>query len=109
MHYSRVFILHQALHSWTEQPQLQWEIQAELNAVDNSWLDNDSGPRPSDERDRRTCGSAAWRQILEHLQSEATAALGGQAGRPMYEVARLLGRLQEAQKQAGCMAAGVGG
>ncbi|KAK2023438.1 hypothetical protein LX32DRAFT_656945 [Colletotrichum zoysiae] len=94
------------IHQQTGQPAWQTEIQAYLNAVDNSWLDNNSSPRPSDHHNRQTCTSAAWTSMLTHLRSKAAAALGSKVGRPMYEVAELLARLQEARNLAGDAAVG---
>ncbi|KAJ0158934.1 hypothetical protein CTA2_10605 [Colletotrichum tanaceti] len=99
LHYSRVFILHHAFHGWKGPPSQVEEVQAELNAVDNAWLGNDSGPRPSDHHDRRTCTSAAWRSVIKHLRLEAEKSLGSTAGTPMYEVARLLARLRDVRSR----------
>ncbi|OBR02166.1 hypothetical protein CH63R_14467 [Colletotrichum higginsianum IMI 349063] len=99
LHYSRVFVLHQASNLLPGLPGFANEIQGDLNAVDIAWLNNDSGPRPTDCCDGRTCTSVAWRAMLAHLRSEADNALGSTVGTPMYEVAQLLARLREVRSR----------
>lgn len=95
LHVSRTLLLQRAFYAWEGKPRWVMEIQKDLNAVDITWLDNDSGPRPNDYQDRRMCTSPAWLAMLAHLRSEAEMALGGTLGTPMFEVARLAALLRE--------------
>ncbi|KAK6206296.1 hypothetical protein QIS74_13715 [Colletotrichum tabaci] len=92
---TRTLLLQRAFYAWKGKPQWVMEIQEDLNAVDITWLDNDSGPRPNDYQDRRMCTSPAWLAMLAHLRSEAEMALRGTLGTAMFEVARLAALLRE--------------
>jgi hypothetical protein len=48
--------------------------------VSNEWLNAETDQRPPVEDDPRTCQSAAWRSLLNHLRRESSSYLGGQDG-----------------------------
>ena len=88
-HYSKVLVLDQAFGRWEGTTERIREVEGDLNAVDNWWLNADSGPRPDDSLDKRTCSSLGWKEMLRHLKQEGKAWLGGTEGTLMYEVTRL--------------------
>jgi hypothetical protein len=88
-HYAKVLLLDHIFSTWkTSQARLQ-EVQRELNVVSNEWLNAETDQRPPVEDDLRTCQSAAWRSLLNHLTTESDKYLGGQDG-TVLGVARAL-------------------
>lgn len=56
------------------------EIQADFKSVDMEWINHENGSRPDESADRRTCASAAWQKLLEHLHEHVRTRLGGEKG-----------------------------
>ncbi|KAH6972563.1 hypothetical protein EDB80DRAFT_743808 [Ilyonectria destructans] len=102
VHYSKVLILDKAFQGWQRGRvgREVWleEVQRDLNAVDNEWLNEEDGQRPDSRLERRTCLTPGWKMMLEHLGKEGEAWLGGKEGTVMWEVRRLLGPLRRARQ-----------
>ncbi|KAH6972647.1 hypothetical protein EDB80DRAFT_758072 [Ilyonectria destructans] len=98
VHYSKVLILDKAFQGWQRGRVGREEVQRDLNAVDNEWLNEEDGQRPDSRLERRTCLTPGWKMMLEHLGKEGEAWLGGKEGTVMWEVRRLLGPLRRARQ-----------
>jgi hypothetical protein len=79
-HYAKVLLLDRIFNTWETSPARLQEVQRELNMVSNEWLNAETDQRPPVEDDPRTCQSAAWRSLLDHLKRESDNYLGGQDG-----------------------------
>jgi hypothetical protein len=90
-HYAKVLLLDHIFSTWKTNPARLQEVQQELNMVDNEWLNAETDQRPPVEDDPRTCQSAAWRSLLDHLRRESDNYLGGQ-DRTVLGVAQALFR-----------------
>lgn len=90
-HYAKVLVLDHAFRTWQPHPRDKiLEVGAELDGVDNTWVDADTDERPSEDCDLRTCDSIAWREMLERLDTDAVMYLGGQDGTVLWRVRDLL-------------------
>lgn len=90
-HYAKVLVLNRAFRTWEPHPRDKIiEVGADLDIVDNMWLNADTDKRPPDDRDTRTCDSAAWREMLDRLDTDAVMYLGGQDRTVLGQVRDLL-------------------
>lgn len=78
--YSKVLVADGAFLSWEGKREWVMEIQADFKSVDMEWINHDNGSRPDESADRRTCASAAWQKLLEHLHEHVRTRLGGEKG-----------------------------
>ena len=89
-HYCKVFVLNHTFSTWDTNKQLLFEVQSQLNQVDNEWILNDNAIRPPD---IRTCQSPAWQDLLSHLRENCGKFLGDGKGTVMHQVRLLRGMI----------------
>lgn len=79
LHYCKVFVLDDSMSTW-EPPIEQYldEVQTSMAAMDMEWLNAESNQRPPATADRRTCQSAAWKDVTRHVRKQSKAFLGDQ-------------------------------
>lgn len=90
LHYSKVFILDYSMHTWKTSQEQMDEVDAGMAAVDMQWLDADDDQRPAASTDTRSCQSAAWKDVVKHVQAQCKAFLGDQPGTVARQVRVLL-------------------
>lgn len=90
-HYAKVLVLDHAFRTWQPHPR-DWAVEVgnELDMVDNMWLNEDTDQRPPEGSDIRTCDSVAWREMLDRLEVDAKAYLGGNPTTVLGQAQRLL-------------------
>jgi len=69
LHYSNVFVLDYSMNTWKTSASRIDEVQASMAAVDLRWLNADDDQRPAASADKRTCQSAAWKDVVKHVQA----------------------------------------
>lgn len=77
LHYSKVFVLDYSMNSWETSASKVDEVHASMAAVDLEWLHVDDNQRPAASADKRTCQSAAWKDLVKHVRAKSKAFLGG--------------------------------
>lgn len=90
-HYAKVLMLDHSFGTWEPVPRSRIEVVvADLNAVDNTWIDAETDQRPPEDRDTRSCTSPAWKEMLHRLDIAAKVYLGGNDNMVLSQVRKLL-------------------
>jgi hypothetical protein len=76
LHYSKVFVLDHSMKTWKTSARRMDEVRASMAAVDLEWLNADDDQRPAASADTRTCQSAEWKDVVEHVRAQSKAFLG---------------------------------
>jgi hypothetical protein len=90
LHYSKVLVLNHTMHTWKTSESQLVEVQRDMAAVNNKWLNADDDQRPEVIVDNRNCSSVAWKDMLRHLQSQCNTYLGKQQGTAVRQLKLLL-------------------
>ncbi|KAG7412372.1 hypothetical protein Forpe1208_v009602 [Fusarium oxysporum f. sp. rapae] len=86
-----------AFLSWDVRPQWLEEVQGDLNAVDNEWIDGEKGGRPDPSNDHRQCSSEAWLSVLEQVRTKFWNHVGGQNGTALATIRALDERMAQSR------------
>lgn len=76
LHYSKVFMLDEAMVTWQPPRAHLREIEHSMAAVNLEWLNAATNQRPAASTDRRRCDSAAWKDLEGHVAKQQKAFLG---------------------------------
>lgn len=84
IHYGKILALYESFSSWMSGSGMELTVQADLNAVDNEWLNEEGGKRPGVEADNRTCSNEAWQTMVTRLREQIHRLFNERGQTAMY-------------------------
>ncbi|ETS77056.1 hypothetical protein PFICI_10930 [Pestalotiopsis fici W106-1] len=109
-HYCKVMVLDHAMYTWAPRNVIHGlcKVETQLNSQDTSWMNGIDGIRPDEQQDQINTDSAAWEDVLSHLNQVGGRLLGGKKGTAMYEINRLYRGLRDCVREDTEKTAGEG-